>query len=291
MSVPTWIFFFFIGIFCVSIGAAVGIAVLFAGIAPILAVLRFACIHVVYRHRNGVLYLRPLNLAEQSGDRYRDVGEHEEREGEERFYLSSFRGEDLVPLRNSGDHTDRKVHYVNDRDGHGKRTPEKPDMGVFCADRNDEGDHVVEESDHREEYRGHGRHGHVECGESAFSADALHEPSAVIHEYLKVSLSPSETLLPRLRERLGLFVVKHCVRGVCDLFSVYDVVHGEFDVLGEKEVFPAVVFVDYIAVNHEARARYRTACAENHAGIVEVDRFAQEPKRISGGNPVRTVVL
>lgn len=58
-----------------------------------------------------------------------------------------------------------------------------------------------------------------------------------------------------------------------------------------RKCFQPSFFVDYIAVNHEARARYRTACAENHAGIVEVDRFAQEPKRISGGNPVRTVVL
>ena len=54
---------------------------------------------------------------------------------------------------------------------------------------------------------------------------------------------------------------------------------------------PSVVFADNISAYQKSRTRDCTACSQLHSCVVKIFCFAQEPQRISRGNPVCVIVL
>ena len=56
-------------------------------------------------------------------------------------------------------------------------------------------------------------------------------------------------------------------------------------------VAPAAVLFDQLAADAKPRPGNGAGCTEPHSCIVKIFRFAQEPKRITGGYPVCTVIL
>ena len=110
-------------------------------------------------------------------------------------------------------------------------------------------------------------------------------------EYLVEALCPAEALVPGVFEGDGLFVVEHGSGAVADTLAVNDGLRGEFDVLGEQMPFPSTVFLEDFGGDEKARSGDSTACIEGQARLAEVFRLAQEPDRISGGDPIASVVF
>ena len=62
--------------------------------------------------------------------------------------------------------------------------------------------------------------------------------------------------------------------------------YGKFNVLGKQVERPAAVFFKDSLAEEKARAGNGAACSKQKARMVKIAGFAQEPKGISGGNPV-----
>jgi hypothetical protein len=137
---------------------------------------------------------------------------------------------------------------------------------------------------------GKNRHKHIIAGKFA-AKHTLKELSAVFTEYLIEALRPTETLDPRLLEGFGLFVVNYRAGAVTDLFALNRHIDRKFDILGQKMVLPAVITLDYLTAYTEAGTRDSAGRTEAHSRVIKIFRFTEEPKRITRGNPVSTVVF
>ena len=120
---------------------------------------------------------------------------------------------------------------------------------------------------------------------------AFHQAEPVLAEHLVEALCPAETLVPRIAECDGLFVVEHGGGAVSDALTMQDAVGGELDVFGEQVELPAAHLLDDLGAHEKARARNRAAGVQRKARLAQVLRFTQEPHAIASRDPVRTEIL
>ena len=78
---------------------------------------------------------------------------------------------------------------------------------------------------------------------------------------------------------------------IADCFALNHAGDGEFDIFRQQMKMPPVVALDDLVGNQKARSGYGAACAQQHAGMVQVFCFAQKPQRIAGADPVGVIIL
>ena len=101
---------------------------------------------------------------------------------------------------------------------------------------------------------------------------ALHQAESVLTEHLVEAFCPAETLVPRIAERDGLFVVEHGGGAVSDALTMQDAVGGELDVFGEQVELPAAHLLDDLGAHEKTRARNRAAGVQRKACLLYTSR-------------------
>lgn len=238
----------------------------------------------------------PFNLLEERCDCDRRIRKHKYREREEVFYHLFRRTVDYVPFGDDRYEADDKYQHINDHTEIENRQhteiEEVEEHGVI----NENGDTVDKFTDtaKKRKYREHkcreNRHQHIVASKRA-TEDTFEERSTVFTEDLIEALRPTQTLVPRLFEGYGLFVINDRAAAVTDGFALDRHINRKFDIFGKKMVFPTVVFLDDFTAYTEAGTRNRTRGAEAHSCVVKVFRFTKEPERITCGYPVCAVVF
>ena len=239
----------------------------------------------------------PRSLLDQGNQRNRNVGDHEQREGEHVEDLLTRRCMDVVPFGKRGErteheHEEREVEEAEE--DRGKRRGDH-DARRHYAGNAQHGDNRIEcnGDDGQQHCRADG-HQHVVACEArtlGIGENTLDQLPAIPKEYLVKALCPTEALVPRITECQRLLVVEHSCWGVGNSTATNDRGSGEFDILGEHMVLPAAHLIDDLRADEEARARNCATGSQGKTSLRKVFRLTHEPYGITCGNPVGAVIF
>ena len=164
----------------------------------------------------------PLDLADERRDRNRNVGQHEEREGEGVEDLLRRRALDALPF---GRHRDRAEQEQACRDaaqGQPENAAQNAHRAVCNEGRLRQARHAYDDGqrEHRdgEQVAGRDRHQHIVAAHalSAAARAAAQQRAGILRVDLIEALAPAQTLVPGLLELLRLLVVDDCLAAVAD---------------------------------------------------------------------------
>lgn len=139
----------------------------------------------------------PFDGTEHRRDTDRQIGKHEQREGEGVKHLLRGGAVDILPLGGGGNRSDDEHHEIRVKyelaEGQQEyiRSAAGKDAVYPRAD-------VYKQAEQREHHGGSDVHCHVKAGEAVIFEYALYEAAAVAPEYLDIAPCPAHTLPPGL---------------------------------------------------------------------------------------------
>ena len=241
-----------------------------------------ACFYLMF---NGF----PFNLHKNRRDGNGDIGEHKKRKSESIENLFNRGGVDLFPFGNGcyrADSEKGEIHIENAfQKGKGNR------QKAFAGKNRKSGSKTVNQgAENRKHHRRHYVHCHIEAGKIS-PENSPDKVFSVFSENLEIAFCPADSLAPGLAEKNRLFVIKNGVFTKADFFAPGYVMNGEFDIFGQKVKRPAAAFFKDFAAEEKASSGDGAGISEKKSCSVEISAFPQEPKGISGGDPVIAVVF
>lgn len=252
--------------------------------------------HLVQRDAHIVRRGHPVDFEEQGGHGKRHVGEHKQREREQVGKDAPFlRAVNVLPLGDGGGqahHEERAVHV-------GEHHDDRPDRHLYLSIRGQEAvaqaayrdeRHVDKQAHEGQQHRRTDDHEHVVGRKPMELADGLEHMASVGEQHLVKALCPTHALLDRGLERDRLFI-EELSRRVPDPNAVDGAERRELDILGQRVEIPALHALDELGTHQIPRARHGAGGMADHASVVEIAGLADEPGRISRGDPTAAEIL